>query len=265
MRTLFFVLALLAASGSWAESPAAAGASDLQFSQSGPQRIEGTLRRPSGQPTVSFRGAEDLQSHELKSQVTIGGKAFDAAADPQKGSWSFDGHGAVLTPEDQQAAVALLEELNKQTGTDAQTPAAGLVRAVAGLIASTAPGVPSERQSSEVRQRSLGEDGVDCIGKGGTATAKWDDNHSNSPHSKAITVGNSLAPRSGDTNKYGCVGMCGPGCLHYGYATRDCMDHDLCQWDNKTGVWGGGLPSSPCYDEYLHGTDDVTVGQVKCR
>jgi len=233
----------------------------LVIDESSPTTLRGRLGTADGQLSFSVIAQDEVTTIIC---VRVNGQTFDVKLD--NGLVIHDGHGAVLSAADRGLLDALLSEL----GARFAEPAPHVHSLIANVIyLSEAPRnfVHTRYVAGESKVAALtgetpvstttleGNEGVKCIAKGTTVTAVYD-LANGTKWREAVVVGSNWGASVTGSGNYGCMGMCGPGCLITKLYTKDCLDHDTCS--HNVGASGGG--SNPdCGDEYKNAVDDFNA------
>eukprot|EP00747_Dinoflagellata_sp_TGD_P178931 gnl/TRDRNA2_/TRDRNA2_28867_c0_seq1.p1 gnl/TRDRNA2_/TRDRNA2_28867_c0~~gnl/TRDRNA2_/TRDRNA2_28867_c0_seq1.p1 ORF type:complete len:313 (-),score=20.91 gnl/TRDRNA2_/TRDRNA2_28867_c0_seq1:22-960(-) len=100
---------------------------------------------------------------------------------------------------------------------------------------------------------------VICLRPDTTAVAHWTDKKGK--HSKKVIVGSMGIQEGPITGDYRCMGMCGPGCVHLGFYTQKCLDHDTCSLVNHA---HGGYSDENCGAAFGLAAYDFVIGALVC-
>ena len=221
--------------------------------------LRGRLGTADGQVSFSVIAQDEVTTIIC---VRVNGKTFDVKLD--NGLVINDGHGAVLSPADR----ALLEALVSELGARFDAPAPHVSSLIGNVVyLSEAPRnfvhtryvageskVAAFTGETPVSTTTLeGNEGVKCITKGTTVTAVYD-LYNGTKWREAVLVGANWGTSVKGSGNYGCMGMCGPGCLITTKYTKDCLDHDTCS--HNVGATGGSS-NLDCGDEYRNASDDM--------
>jgi hypothetical protein len=218
---------------------------------------------------LSSEGTGPLAGHVV---IAAGAVSLDMHYDFVAREVVADGHGAALDRHThgllRGAAAGVARELAPPADSPDATPlheqmlSAGLVlladsggmplsRLVFSLDAAAAgrADAPATPASAPI-DKSLGNDGVSCVDRGGTHAVSFDD-ETGTALDLAVTAD------AGD-----CNGKCGPGCASltpWAMWTLDCLEHDSCCAANDVGAlcW---TPLGQCGDEYVDAELDFLRG-----
>jgi hypothetical protein len=165
-----------------------------------------------------------------------------------------DGHGAAIDRSSQRLLSDAMASLTERLGTAARSLPLHEQMLYAGLaMLEESGGMPLFRTTFPIDppelDKSLGNDGVTCLERGGSYPASFD-------YGSTLVADETITADASD-----CNGQCGPGCTQltpWRMWTLDCLEHDACCGATSNDpCW---TPLGECGDEYVDAETDFLRG-----
>jgi hypothetical protein len=204
-----------------------------------------------GETVAIVYDTKSTQPNTVDVEIQVNEHYFEMGMSSESGLQTFDGHGAVLSPEERQALAQAAADFSRQKNVNESSSLEHKTLYLAFDYLSNAPDHYAFPHRN-YHNASLKNEGITCIKKGSTVTAQWN-TQASAYVAENIVVGVNWP------NGYGCMGRCGADC---GWGapsswTKDCLDHDACSYRNNA---SGGASDPNCGDEYNEAADDWLNG-----